>query len=835
MKRFLLLLLLYTTAMGQIPARTGWWKFDHPASLSRAEAGYGRNLEAAGTEIAAVQGPDNSNGAARIGLGSYYKMVHGMAGNGGGTYVNEYTLQFDFKVPALGVWYAFFQTNPANANDGDCFINPSGNIGVGATGYSGAAVKPDEWYRLVLSVKNGAFYTFYLDGQLLLSGTTQSLDGRFSLESTLLLFADENGEDGPIDCAEVAIWNTPLTAAQVKQLGGYGHTYQYNLMTRIPYLQAPTPTSLYVCWHDTSTAPSSVEYGTSASLGETTSAAQEVLSTPYRWHSARLTNLQPDTEYFYRVASGGGHSALYNFRTLPLPEKSGKLRMVLLSDTHSGDSTMVNRVVRAARAKVGELYGSDLHNQLNMVLHSGDLVVSGSAITQYTDQFFRPMAALSPYVPIMTTIGNHEGESPYYYSYMKYDECSALAPPSTYAERMWWLTAGNTLFIAINTNIVSTAGPLQKSLLDGRLQQAEKDSSIDFVFIQFHHLPWSELWVEGVTGDAGSNYIRNQLFPVIKKYSKVQQVTYGHTHAFERGTVESPLPNGDFRIVCAGGGGGATDNWGEFQNVDHPFIHVAMDHYFFQILEIDPQNRSFEISMYSLGNEYKSRNAQMMDRWYRKLGQSGPETPVTRPPVVDDTAVQLNCSPFAGPDSLMTIRIQIAEDEGFAKVKVDTLIHWRNVYGVDANYEPVDTQAGLDLTRASFGRSRFGNGKPWYYRVKYRDHNLMWSGWSNSTAFSLETGVKKAESAPAAYELAQNYPNPFNHSTTIAYQIPKTAHVSLKLYNLLGQKVSTLVDSEMSAGRHHVQLDAGELASGLYIYEISSEAFRANRRLNLAK
>lgn len=832
---FLLIFFLFANVFGQASTPKGWWKFDDPAALVRAEAGYGSNLQTVGTSIFAVAGPDSSNGAVRVGIGSYFKMFHGMASNGGGSFVNEYTLRIDFKIAALGSWHAFFQTNTANANDGDCFINPTGNIGVAATGYSSLAIRPGEWYRLVVSVKNGSFYNLYLDGQLLLAGSVQSTDGRFAIENPLLLFADENGEDGSIDCAELAIWDIPLAAPEVKQIGGFGHTVQYNLMTRIPYLQTPTPTSIYVCWHDTAAAPSSVEYGTSDALGMTTTATSELLSAPYRWHSARLSNLQPDTEYFYRVCSGGGFSPLYSFRSLPAPGYQGKLRMLLLSDTHSGDSTWVNRVMRAAKAKTGQLYGSDLHNHVNLVLHSGDLVVSGGVIAQYTDQFFRPMSEFSPQVPVMTTIGNHEGESPYYYSYMKYDELSAFPPSSVYAEKMWSLRAGTALFIALNTNIVASAGTLQKQLLEILLKQAEQDSTIDFVFIMFHHLPYSELWVEGTTNDAASNYIRNSLFPVLKKYAKVQQLTYGHTHGFERGTIESSVPDGDFRIVCAGGGGGSTDNWGEFQNKDYPWIHKTFDHYFFQILEIDVQNRCYEISMYSIGNEYKSRDAECLDRWYRKRLQPGPDVPISHPPEIQDGSVVLHSSPISGPDSLMTVRIQIATTADFSSLKIDTLVHWQNIYGVNSDYEPTDTNEGLDLTQMRLALSRFQSEQVYYYRVKYRDHNLRWSGWSNQTAFTTTTGIDQDKAAPATFELGQNYPNPFNHSTMIPYQIAKTAHVSLNIYNVLGQRVVTLVDAKKGAGKHQVSLDAQSLSSGLYFYELNSEAFKAKKQLSLVK
>lgn len=410
-----------------------------------------------------------------------------------------------------------------------------------------------------------------------------------------------------------------------------------------------------------------------------------------------------------------------------------------------------------------------------------------------------------------------------------------MAPPSSNAEKIWWFTAGNTVFIGLNTNIVATAGPLQKSLLDIKLSQVEKDTTIDFVFIFFHHPPFTELWGEALTFDAGPKYVTNELFPIIKKYSKVQQLTYGHTHAFERGTIESSVANGDFRIVCAGGGGGDIDNWGEYINNDYPSIHIALDHYFFQILEIDVANKSYEISMYSLGNASKSRNTQLMDKWYRKLQQGGPNAPVTKPPNNIGSKIVLDCSQLSGPDSLITIRIQIAENTVFSSVSIDTLVHWKDVYGVDANFEPIDKNKGIDLTKISFSSTRFASDKTYSYRVKYRDHNLKWSDWSNITSFSVKTGVDAAETTTMAYGLAQNFPNPFNTITTIAYQIPKNAHVSIKIFNVLGQNVMTLVDEEKDAGSHTVQLDTTELSSGLYYYEMCSGDFKASRRFNLIK
>jgi guanyl-specific ribonuclease Sa len=806
--------------------RVGWWNFNDTTNLVAPVSGYGLPLELVGSHQS-VEGPALSDFAAKIGVGSYYKMRHQISANGGGSKVNEYTLQIDFKVEALGVWHCFFQTTILNNNDGDCFINPSGNIGVAATGYSNYLVKPNEWYRLVLSVKNGTQYKYYLDGELLNNGTVQAIDGRFSLDSLLLMFDDDDGEDNNIIVSEIGIWDRALSGAEINTLGGFGHkppSVPGTQLILVPYLQEPTTNSMYVCWHDTMAASTSVEYGTTSSLGQSVSGTSEIVGGAYRWHSVKLTGLQPNTEYFYKAVSGSGASPIYTFKTLPDSNYKGKIRFLLLSDTHSSDTTMAVKVIKEAKKKVQQLYGSDIQNQINVVLHSGDLVVDGSNIVQWTDQFFAPMSPISPNIPFMTVAGNHEAEHQNYYKYMKYDD---VQPYTTAGERFWSIRIANTLFIGLNSN-ASSFYTLQKIWLDQALAQAEADSSIDFVFVMSHHFSITELWGEGMTYEAFKvQYVTNEVYPILKKYSKVVQHSYGHTHGYERGTWETTAlnPRGDFRIVCGGGGGGPTDRWGVYQNNDFSNVHVTLDHYFYQIIEIDPANKTYESKMYSLGNSSKARDNEVMDTWYRKANQPAPAEPVTNPPTIDSSKITFNTSEISG-DSLMTVRIQVSQNENFSSTVIDTMINWKNIYKADANYDPIDLNAGIDLTKLSFPSSRFINGELYYYRVKYRDHNVKWTGWSNVTAFNFVTGVED-DVMPKVYELSQNYPNPFNPITTINYQVPKESFVTLRVFDILGNQLAELVHGYQGAGNYTVSFPPNnlKLASGTYFYQLRAGDF----------
>ena len=88
---------------------------------------------------------------------------------------------------------------------------------------------------------------------------------------------------------------------------------------------------------------------------------------------------------------------------------------------------------------------------------------------------------------------------------------------------------------------------------------------------------------------------------------------------------------------------------------------------------------------------------------------------------------------------------------------------------------------------------------------------------------------------PKQFALMQNYPNPFNPTTTIDYQLPKDAHVSIRVYDILGQLVSTLVDGEESAGYYKVNFDGLRYASGVYFYRLVAEGNNGQRFISIKK
>jgi len=95
--------------------------------------------------------------------------------------------------------------------------------------------------------------------------------------------------------------------------------------------------------------------------------------------------------------------------------------------------------------------------------------------------------------------------------------------------------------------------------------------------------------------------------------------------------------------------------------------------------------------------------------------------------------------------------------------------------------------------------------------------------------------VNTEHSIPLSFKLSQNYPNPFNPNTTIKYQIPVISFVIIKVYDVLGNEVSTLVNEEKPAGSYEVEFDGTELTSGIYFYRIEAGSFVETKNMTLLK
>lgn len=111
--------------------------------------------------------------------------------------------------------------------------------------------------------------------------------------------------------------------------------------------------------------------------------------------------------------------------------------------------------------------------------------------------------------------------------------------------------------------------------------------------------------------------------------------------------------------------------------------------------------------------------------------------------------------------------------------------------------------------------------------------------WNNATNLTITvtpvSSISKIEETASSYDLGQNYPNPFNPITKINYSIPKSSNVKINIFDILGQKVESLVNEKQDAGTYSVEFDASNLSSGVYYYKIEAGEYTSVKKMTLVK
>ncbi len=166
------------------------------------------------------------------------------------------------------------------------------------------------------------------------------------------------------------------------------------------------------------------------------------------------------------------------------------------------------------------------------------------------------------------------------------------------------------------------------------------------------------------------------------------------------------------------------------------------------------------------------------------------------------------------------------------------LSHYAIYRGVVQNFTPSQYTLLSTVTTNSYIDEEIFDYKI-YYRVSAFDKNGNESEYSDET--SILVGIDDESKTPLKFSLSQNYPNPFNPSTTIKYSISNDIPhnllplVTLKIYNILGKEVATLVNETKTAGNYEVTFYASNLTSGIYFYRISVGEFRKTKSMLLIK
>ena len=158
-----------------------------------------------------------------------------------------------------------------------------------------------------------------------------------------------------------------------------------------------------------------------------------------------------------------------------------------------------------------------------------------------------------------------------------------------------------------------------------------------------------------------------------------------------------------------------------------------------------------------------------------------------------------------------------------------------NTYSYNGHNRGVWRERFYDLTAAANGSNSF--------KIRFRltaDFGEEWDGWyiDDIRLIGFSGGIVGIESNnnnPIGFSLSQNYPNPFNPLTMINYSLAKEEFVKISVYNVLGQEVSVLINKIQKAGKHYVQFNGSNFATGLYFYKIESAGFTDVKKMILLK
>ena len=169
---------------------------------------------------------------------------------------------------------------------------------------------------------------------------------------------------------------------------------------------------------------------------------------------------------------------------------------------------------------------------------------------------------------------------------------------------------------------------------------------------------------------------------------------------------------------------------------------------------------------------------------------------------------------------------------GFKIESLNSIAVWAN----NSKWEPL----GSGITRKT-------NSDPFIYDITSIEDELLLTGRFDFAGVNVSSNIASWDLAQIPisneeehaevqrFSLKQNYPNPFNPTTNISFELPQAGIVSLKVFNILGQEVATLINSRLGSGEHTISFDATKLASGVYIYQLKTGAVHISKKMLLIK
>ena len=498
-----------------------------------------------------------------------------------------------------------------------------------------------------------------------------------------------------------------------------------------PFLQNVSQNDAAVVWETDALKQSIVYYGTTASLGDSTTGEAISSNNGAYIHQVYLDGLTSATRYYYKVRTGTYESDTLHFTTMHEATVEQDFRMIAMSDMqHDGSNpTVFNEIVHNGIIPyVDSLYGPEIDEEIGMVIIPGDLVSTGSNWSHWRNYFFDQSAPLFGYVPVYPVPGNHEGNASQFFDYFILPENGTPG----YEEHWWSKDYSNVRVLGMDSN---NGYRIQAQLdwLDAILAESCTDTLIDFVFVQLHHPHKSELWLPGETGYVGQIIERLESFS--SDCSKPSIHFFGHTHGYSRGQSQDH----EHLWVNVATAGGNIDYWGEYAQADYDEFVISQDEYGFVIVEVTAGDEpAFTLKRISIGDEFTSKDNTLEDEISIRANNTAPVQPYALFPRIVDTVspscVVIAADAFqdADEDFHQGAQWQLAFDSsGFDNPVIDEWRQHKNWYF------DINTQAGDDLTDLEL--SDLLSDTTYWWRVRYRDGGLVWSDWSDPVKFRTGT------------------------------------------------------------------------------------------------
>lgn len=500
-----------------------------------------------------------------------------------------------------------------------------------------------------------------------------------------------------------------------------------------PYLQLVEPESAWVLWETDTEAASLVEYGLTASLGQSAEGTRDDVPGGGWVHEVELAELEPYTRYYYRVTSGAAVSETTHFVTAPSVGSETSFRFVAMSDMQNDSSnpTIFNELVTdGILAFFEDRYDEDLTDALALTLIPGDLVENGTQRGDWHDQFWPAIAPLAAQIPTYAVPGNHEQNAAAFFEYFHQPDNGTEGVD----EHWWWKDYSNVRIIGLDSNSIY-ASPVQLAWLDGVLDETCASEHVDFVFAQLHHPHLSELWLPGESNFTGDVIARLEQFSV--DCGKPSAHLFGHTHGYSRGQSRDH----DHLWINVASAGGRIDRWGEYPQNDYDEFSVSRDEFGFVVFDVQAgSDPSFRLERINRGLPEAPVDNEVVDVIEIRRYNEAPDRPVIAGPEGDanpDCSVMV-ASEFVDVDGDLfgASNWQIAAScDDFEEPLFDSWEQFENVY------EGEDRQAGDDLTDEEF--LSLPPQANLCARVRYRDRSLAWSEWSEPAAF--QTGESQPQ------------------------------------------------------------------------------------------